>query len=211
MQNSEDDPDNPLLTIHLPCTVDEGLGRLYLVGGTEGIQTVNNRSTVNQLVTVQHSGLSYVLLSDINISQDVDFAASTVAINTQCKPITQACDAVAIEWTRYNCSDQFQGEFNTVEANGTSFQTSWRMNFFNDSTLETPAETTIGSFPTGQNPVYIAMAAVANGAFVAYSRIKQRTRHQLSSVTLTSYSIRKAAFHLCFSATPRSTTRNIPG
>jgi hypothetical protein len=165
MQDSEDHPDNPLLTIHLPCTMDESLTKLYLVGGTEGVQTVNNISTVNQLLTVQYSGLTYVLLGDINVSSHVDFAASTVAINTQCKPITQACDAVAIEWTKYHCSDQFQGEFDTADANGTSFQTSWRMNFFNDSTLETPAETGNSSFPTGQNPIYIAMAAVANGAF----------------------------------------------
>jgi hypothetical protein len=65
-------------------------GKWYLPGGAESYKTMNNISDVNQLVTALYQGLSYVLLGDAGASSDVDFNASTVAVNTQCKTISAA-------------------------------------------------------------------------------------------------------------------------
>lgn len=162
----DEDPTNSSLVYHLPCTLLDGLAdgltKLFLVGGDEAYQTLNNISSVNQLVTVQHDGQPYVFLGDIGFSSSVDFSASTIAINTQCKPITRACNAVATDTTTYNCSNEFQGDLDPTSGNATTFETVWRMNLFTDAALDEPAEFN-NSYITSTNPVYIAMATTLNG------------------------------------------------
>lgn len=52
----------------------------FLIGAPEGYKTVNNVSSINQLITANLSGLQYVFLGDAQISDDIDFNATSVAM-----------------------------------------------------------------------------------------------------------------------------------
>lgn len=127
---------------------------------------MNNVSTLNQLITVYQSGLSYAFLSDPQVlSSNVDFVASTIAINTQCKSISSQCqlDGWAGSTVYYNCSSNFSGiladapTFSTSISAGTDF----KMTLFNDSSLQNPLM--VGYRANTTNPVWVAMVGVADG------------------------------------------------
>lgn len=77
--------------------------------------TANNFSATNQVISINYSGRTYSILTDRQISADVDFLASTLAINTECKPITRSgCTLNApnnFQFGEYNCSRNFTGSF----------------------------------------------------------------------------------------------------
>jgi hypothetical protein len=78
-----------------PCSLSYNILNITdLVGAPEAYKTVNNISAINQIITASpaDSDRTYVFLGDARVPANVDFVASTVAINTQCKPITQTCD-----------------------------------------------------------------------------------------------------------------------
>lgn len=158
--------------LELPCTLIEGLATLILVNGFEGYKTVGNSSSLNQLLTTtdSHSGLSYVLLGDARTATaNIDFSASTVALSTQCQPISAQCGLASYgSPTPYYCSSEFQGDLD-VRVTNTSRNGGivWRMNFFNDTELTIPTDA--DGLPQGTNPVYIAIAALVNDATLTLS------------------------------------------
>jgi hypothetical protein len=142
----------------------------------EAYGTINNVSLTNQLLTVNFSGLSYVLLGDTGISNDVDFSASTVATNTRCEPITTACnvsmnqvyelessnDTILTneDFPPFNCSTGFSGPTlagigKTVNPSFTYFD----IEFFNDSALIEHAQ--LDTYPV--NPTYFGFAVNIGG------------------------------------------------
>jgi hypothetical protein len=144
-----------------PCNLDLELATFYLVGYEEGYNTVNNVSTVNQLVTVEYSGLTYVFLGNANVTGNIDYSASTVAVNTQCIPASRACNLTSIsrQSAPYRCSENFTGDVQVQDPAATLLgPNSWRMDFFNDTGLVHPVNLHI---PT--NPTYIAMAVNVAG------------------------------------------------
>jgi hypothetical protein len=158
---------------HNPCSLDISLATLVLVGGGEAYKTLNNVSTSNQVFTGYDStGGIYAFLGDPQSQKsDVDFVASTVAVNTQCKAISQACNLSAIDTpVPYKCSDNFVGDL-SVKTSGTNAPnagTTFRMNFFNDSGLQHPTDS--DGWPHGTNPVYIAMATYVNDVSIGLSQ-----------------------------------------
>jgi len=131
-----------------PCSVMEGSAQYYLVESGEGTKTLNNASTTNQVFAVYESGLSYVFLGDPeSLTTDVDFVASTVAINTQCKPISKQCnlDGWAGSTVTYNCSQYFNGSLADAAVTSSSIVagTDFKMMLFNDSALEQPLDYSI--------------------------------------------------------------------
>lgn len=101
----------------------------------ESYETVNNVSSMNQVISVTQSGLIYTILTDRQISNNVDFSASTIAVSTQCKPITSACHFISVHPSgNANCSTGFSVDFNySNEVNSvvTAILT-WYIDYFND-------------------------------------------------------------------------------
>jgi hypothetical protein len=137
-------------------------------------------STVNQLFTGYDSGgLPYVFLGDAASSSDVDFSASTVAVGTECKPISKYCNLSAVDTpVPYHCSDEFTGDLSIITLGSGQVGLTWRMNFFNDSALTQPTDTndfgttgnaSIVQWSHGTNPVFIAMAAYVNEGLTNYT------------------------------------------
>ena len=128
-----------------PCTISSTLTMEDLTGAEEAFKTVHNLSTINQLVTVDFKGNTYVFLGDQEVPTSLDFMASTSAISTQCIPISTACDLhpaneedsllYGIDSVPYNCSPQFAGDASWqagIYSVGYNF---WNQQFFNDSEL----------------------------------------------------------------------------
>ena len=146
----------------LPCTLDRGASNTFLIGATEGYKTVNNISTLNQLITVNQSNQIYVLLGDVNAPNNLDFSASTFGISTQCTPISTACnlESTSGATTPYNCTAAFNGDLTLATLNGAEVclpLNNWNMTFFNDSRLTEPA-----NYANAPNPVYIGITAIVN-------------------------------------------------
>ena len=170
-----------------PCSLTEGSAQLYLVNSGEGHRTLNNVSTENQLFTVSESNLSYVFLGDPQVlsnGSNIDFSASTIAINTQCKPITQQCHVIADSGSTvsFNCSRWFAFNLLDPPMYGTPGDvspvvgTDFVMTLFNDSTMIDFLNSAWGANST--NPVWVGMAAIIdqialasvdpnNGSYVA--------------------------------------------
>jgi hypothetical protein len=150
-----------------PCST---MGTADLV---ETYATVNKVSLENQILTVNSSGLTYTLLSDAQISDNIDFSATTIACNTQCAPITLACNVntrefsslwnTTVEFPPFNCSPGFSGPsryYGGVDALSNltlppQFEY-FQMEFFNDSDLIEPAD--LSSYPV--NPTYFGLAVM---------------------------------------------------
>lgn len=136
----------------------------------ETYATVNKVSLINQVLSVNSSNLTYVLLTDAQISNDLDFSASTIVSNTQCEPITLACNVptrldsslwnTSTEFPRFHCSSGFSGPtaYYGMYSNLTlpSEFGYFQIQFFNDSDLTEPA--TLDTYPV--NPTYFALAAL---------------------------------------------------
>lgn len=149
-----------------PCSVSEGSGQYYLADSGEGTRTLNNVSTLNQLITVYESGLSYVILTDPQVlTGNVDFVASTIAISTQCTSISNECqlDGWAGTTVFYNCTPYFNGTLTDAPryTTSTSAGTDFKMTLFNDSLLMNPLVK--GYYANTINPVWVAMVGVADG------------------------------------------------
>ena len=166
----------------------------FLSNEIEAFKTVNNESSLNQLLIVSseterisfvptdqlspwgNDNAKFVLLSDAQISNNTDFSASTIALNTQCKPVSVACNLTSTEPKAYvveslfNCSDTFYG---SIEARasppGWQFPQYWSMTFFNNASSPniTFNTTSFAVVPTdvsdgatsGVSPVYMVMMA----------------------------------------------------
>jgi hypothetical protein len=126
---------------------------------TESFKTANNISTINQLVTVNHDNLTYVLLGDTLASNSLDFVASTLAVNTQCQAITAACNFASGGNAHFNCSPLFNANLtpsNLIQVGGPKLPIYyWSMQFFNDSAMTIEA---MIEYPT--NPIYVGIASI---------------------------------------------------
>jgi hypothetical protein len=148
-----------------PCSLSSSLGYQSLVGSNEGVKTLNNVSTQNQLITVADSNLSYVMLGDPQVlsnGTNIDFSAEAIAINTQCAPITQLCDVepnLGVD-VAFNCSPEFAFTLNNQALEPSvdwSVGTYFAMTLFNDSKMLVPL---LPEYST--NPVYIGMVSIVD-------------------------------------------------
>jgi hypothetical protein len=134
-----------------------------LVGGIESYKAVDDVSAINRVYTATDSlGRSYALLGDSAASNNLDFTASTIAVSTQCTPISKKCRLQGVDSpVTYHCSDQFQGDLSIkLISNASNAGVTWRMNFFNDSQFNQPTE--FEGDVRGANPVYIGIGAYVN-------------------------------------------------
>jgi hypothetical protein len=86
-----------------------------LVGSSEAYRTLNNLSATNSVLAFDQDGHTYAFLTDAQLSDTIDFQASTYAITTQCEPISKAChlEAVSGVSTPYNCTPAFSGDLDS--------------------------------------------------------------------------------------------------
>lgn len=95
-----------------PCTVYSDGTAQFLMGATEAYQTLSNVSVINRISTFVHEGVTYTYLGEAYISDSVDFKASTFALATHCKAVSQACGLVTYGASiPFKCSSGFQGDF----------------------------------------------------------------------------------------------------
>lgn len=100
-----------------PCNIDGSASTVFLQGASEAYQTLNNLSTTNQIANFELDGHTYSLIIDAKLPKDVDFQASTFALNTECKPISKECGLVGLAGTStpFNCSSGFAGDATSLE------------------------------------------------------------------------------------------------
>ena len=99
------------------CNIDGSASTVFLQGASDAYQTLNNLSTTNRVITYELDEQTYSLLIDASLPNDVDFQASTFALNTECKPISQECGLIAAYGasTPFNCSPGFAGDVTAME------------------------------------------------------------------------------------------------
>jgi hypothetical protein len=132
-----------------------------LVGAADAYETVNNASSLHQLVTVNYDGSTYVLLGDVTVPIDIDYSASTIALTTSCIPISTACNLTGVSGVSapYFCSEAFYGDlYPDYGAPDTFGDSTWRLSLFEDAGLTVPVNVTI---PT--NPTYLGIASYVLG------------------------------------------------
>ena len=86
---------------------------------SESFQTVNNVSTANMVETVLQGNRTFAYLREASLPPGLDFVAPTVAVTTQCTPITTICNLRAFTnmggpdsnngpTMEFNCSSGFE-------------------------------------------------------------------------------------------------------
>jgi hypothetical protein len=138
-----------------PCSIQFHGSKPVLNGAVESYQTLNHASTINQLLTVNDANSTYVLLGDATVPNNLDYSASTIGLNTECTPITTACNLTggAGESMPYFCSDGFHGDLSTGIEQDAFGATRWRLSLFNDYGLNN-----LTGF-NATNPTYLGIAA----------------------------------------------------
>ena len=144
------------------CNINNAATASFLVGASEAYRTLYNLSTLNQVRTAVVDGSIYTYLADAQTMPSLDYRASTVALNTQCVPISRACHLTAAYGasTPFNCTPAFFGDLQKTQASGgNASETSLTLgiSLFRDATLLEPV-----SFNTTINPFYWAMFASVN-------------------------------------------------
>jgi hypothetical protein len=143
---------------NLPCNLYVAEGS-HIVNTVEGYLTIGGNSSQNQLYTAYDSGLSYIFLSSPQAAlENVDFVATTVAVNTQCRPIGSECKLRGESGGFYNCSPAFEGAI--ISSNADAIAANFRMQLFNDPALQNPLDGLVMGNTT--NPVYIALLAIVD-------------------------------------------------
>jgi hypothetical protein len=145
---------------YVPCNQLPGASDI-----AESYKTVSNVSTINRLVSVNDNGRTYVLLGDAQPTNQLDFVASTLAINTECVPISSACNLTSNQNASFSCSPLFSAELDIkYYASGYNPRLDapiyyWNMRFFNDSTMSVETDM---QYPV--NPTYIGIVAIMSFA-----------------------------------------------
>ena len=136
---------------------------------SESFQTVNNVSTVNTVQTVVDGNQTFAYLRESSIPKGINFVAPTIAVSTQCTPITTICKLRAFTNMdhfspsssgpdmRFNCSSMFQYDANFRLFPMGPSSLLWQMNFFQDFNLSVPIDLDPLLVP---NPVYFGIAAI---------------------------------------------------
>jgi len=100
----------PNSTYALPCSILNTPVAGAILGASESYKTVNNLSTSNRIFSVDNSDGTFALLGDAQASDERDFVAATIAVNTKCIPITRKCNLRTNISTQFNCSPVFSGD-----------------------------------------------------------------------------------------------------
>lgn len=138
---------NPIV----PCIVHLASSD-YIDGVRDAIETINNISSTNLVAATTQGNMSYSYLAPSNPRPNVDFRASTVALHTQCQPISKKCNLAAAfgAFTPYKCTDAFQGDLTRNDSPG-----GYNITFFEDSDLKVEAQRAV-------NPFHVGFAGVIN-------------------------------------------------
>jgi hypothetical protein len=120
----------------LPCTIDgigTGTGTHYdLAGAAESCMTMNAVSDMNTVQNYSSDGETYYFLADTGLSKGRDFRTKTMAISTQCSPMTSTCfrgaqktpqNTTVLTSTKFSCSPGFTGN---VTSNGVLPVSNWQ-------------------------------------------------------------------------------------
>jgi len=140
---------------------------------SESFQTVNNVSTANMVETVQQGNRTFAYLREISLPPGIDFVAPTVAVTTQCTPITTICNLRAFTNMggpessnigpdmEFNCSSGFRSnpDIQLFPVGPPSLM--WQLNHFQDANLSVPIKVfDENASVIVSNPVYSGIAAV---------------------------------------------------
>lgn len=124
------------------------MGKSYLVSASEAFKVLHNASTINRVnYFPTHQPQAVLYLGDAASSSNVDFKANTFSVSTQCQPITYDCTYMHPNDSKFNCTPELTGDFNTLSS-------PVGIKLFSNSSLTK-------NLPfTYQNPVYFATWAV---------------------------------------------------
>lgn len=118
-----------------PCTYVRAVTGQGLEDSSETTSVFNDRSTQHSLINFTTPALggsdaSLIFLgpASSSISNELEYTASTIGVQTSCKPISQLCQLSAPVGaaTPYNCSSGFYGDLQSITLNSTA--TSWKAN-----------------------------------------------------------------------------------
>jgi hypothetical protein len=83
-------------------------GSFPVAGATEAFLTINNASSLNSVsdgYSNENNETAYSCLVEANPASNIDYTASTLAVQSKCTPVTQKCGGSL----DFNCSAQFAG------------------------------------------------------------------------------------------------------
>ncbi|KAH9230255.1 hypothetical protein K456DRAFT_1918822 [Colletotrichum gloeosporioides 23] len=118
-----------------PCTYVRAVTGQGLEDSSETTSVFSDRSTQHSLFNFttpvsDGSDASLIFLgpASSSISNELEYTASTIGVQTSCKPISQLCQLSAPigAATPYNCSSGFYGDLQSITLNSTA--TSWKAN-----------------------------------------------------------------------------------
>lgn len=143
-------------TDSFPCNINNAATSTHSFWCLRGISDREQPSATNQVSTFKSDGATLAYLPDARQASNVDFQASTFAIQTTCKPISQACglNAAFGASTPFKCTPSFSGDATAEDPNnncGGSVIVNTRITLFEDENFNRNI-----SFQSKQiNPFYL--------------------------------------------------------
>ena len=148
------------------CSVDPAATNIFLTNAVEAYAKLANISQINTVRTVEVDNNTLAYLGPASIPEETDFQASTLALGTQCHPISKQCHLHAEEGASepFNCTSAFFGNLAQPEVSwesegATSYQRTGPV-YFNSPDFTVKANTTFNT--SQQNPYYIGAWAAIN-------------------------------------------------
>lgn len=99
-----------LIGSYQPCNIESLEEGTVLVFADEGYKTLNGVSDTHIVREYSpSSGQVFYFLGDVGSSKNADFKANTLAVSTQCEPISKKCGLADVGETdeRFNCTPSF--------------------------------------------------------------------------------------------------------
>jgi hypothetical protein len=159
-----DCPSNPQAKCRYPCSMTSwnasGSQHEGLYHAQQAAETLMSNSLTNTIFNVTRNNSNYFFLGDVNSGNTLDFAASTLAVETQCQMVTPNCTVSSTGG--FTCgsysspSFSYSGEVGVAPDNAMSGNEAMvGIQFFSDAALSKPigfgANTT--DLFSAQNPV----------------------------------------------------------
>ena len=141
--------------IGLPCSIESNGIHEFLLDTPEALATLNDVSVTNTVQQVYHEGVYYAFMLPVSPSPYADYRANTVAVGTQCRPVTRECNMQAtLDPTPFKCNNNFYGEVTNL----TNFQVA----LFTDETYTATLDTEKKNQYFGTNPFHLATWAIVD-------------------------------------------------
>ena len=146
-----------------PCSLSVAATNTALVGSDEAFKTFANRSSINQISTVEDGARNIVYLGSADLPDNLDYRTTTFAVGTTCSPISRAChlNAAYGASTPFNCSPAYSGDLSLLDPNSLVSPFPVSLTFFQDGALTKG----VGyNYSYNRNPIHFGATTILSTA-----------------------------------------------